>query len=247
MRWIIAALLASSMQAQDGQHEQRPGWPCVAGRAVDPSYLELSESTGGQLFLFQQGEMEHSSAVMMAPTSHPVTLYRAIGQLSGEKTFVFPVDSTVESMLVMASVQCRQSVAVFDPSGPEVPAAKATRNIDLQSGRIVQIDKPSFGQWKLRVAGNGLYVFSVMVKSKITMQVSDEDDQFRISTNGFKGSVTAYEIDGAGGRSEGAPRYRIAVEGMDELGLKVLRTNPVLFKAKKRLQLQATSRAIVAW
>jgi len=247
MRWIASAVLAMSLHAQDGQREQRPGWPCVAGRAVDPGYLDLSESTGGQLFLFQKGEMEHSAAVMLAPTSHPVTLYRAIGQLSGEKTFVFPVDSTVESMLVLASVQCRQSVAVFDPSGPEVPAAKATRNIDLQAGRIVQIDKPSFGPWKLRIAGSGLFVFSVMVKSKITMQVSDEDDQFRISTSGFKGSVTAYEIDAAGEKSEGVSRYRIAVEGMDELGLKVLRTNPVLFKVKKRLQLQATSRAIVAW
>lgn len=247
MRWIATAVLALSLHAQDGQREQRPGWPCVAGRAVDPSYLELSESTGGQLFLFQKGEMEHSAAVMLAPTSHPVTLYRAVGQLSGEKTFVFPVDSTVESMLVMASVQCRQSVAVFDPSGPEVPAGKAARNIDLQAGRIVQIDKPSFGSWKLRLSGSGLFVFSVMVKSRITMQVSDEDDQFRISTSGFKGSVTAYEMDAAGGKAESAPRYRIAVEGMDELGLTVLRTNPVLFKAKKRLQLQATGRAIVAW
>lgn len=247
MRWIAAALLAVALQAQDGQQQQRPGWPCVAGRAVDPTYLELSESTGGQLFLFQKGEMKHASAVMLAPSSHPVTLFRAVGQLSGERTFQFPVDSTVESMLVMASVQCRQSVAVFDPAGPEVPAAKATRNIDLQAGRIVQIDKPSFGPWKLRLSGSGLYVFSVMVKSKATVLVSDEDDQFRIRTAGFTGTVNAYEIDAAGEKSEGAARYRIAVEGTDELGFKMLRTNPVLFKAKKRLQLQATSRATVAW
>lgn len=247
MRWIAAGLLVLSLQAQDGQPQQREGWPCVAGRAVDSTYLDLSESTGGQLFLFQKGEMEHSSVVMMAPYSHPVTLFRAVGQLSGEKTFEFPVDSSVESMLILASVQCRKAVAVFDPAGPEVPAAKAARNVDLQAGRIVQIDKPSFGPWRLRLSGSGLFVFSVLVKSKITLHVSDEEDQFRVRTSGFKGSVTAYEMDAAGARTDGAVRYRIAVEGVDELGLKVLRMNPVLFKAKKRLQLQATSRAIVAW
>ena len=247
MRLTAAGLLAWSLFAQDGQRQQHAGWPCVAGQSVDPTYLELSESTGGQLFLFQKGEMEHASAVMLAPYSHPVTLFRAVGQLSGEKTFEFPVDSTVESMLVMASVQCRNSVAVFDPSGPEIPASKAARNIDLKAGRIVQIDKPSVGPWKLRLAGTGLYVFSVMVKSEATVSVSDEEDQFRIRTSGFVGQVNAYEMDAAGIKAEGAPRYRIAVEGKDELGFRVLRTNPVLFKVKKRIQLQATSRAIVAW
>ncbi len=240
MRWIAALLLVPPLAAQGAK-------PCVAGRAVDRTYLELSESTGGQLFLFQQGEMKESSAVMQAPNSHPVTLMRAVGQLSGEHTFEFPVDSTVESMLVMASVQCREAVVVYDPSGPEVPAAKAARNVDLQSGRILQIDKPRRGPWKIRLAGNGLFACSVMVKSKIAVHVSDEDEQFRIRTEGFKGTVTAYEVDASGLRSDGASRYRIAVEGVDELGFKVLRTNPVLFKAKKRLQLQATSRAIVAW
>lgn len=240
MRWIAALLLVLPLAGQGAQ-------PCVAGRAVDPTYLELSESTGGQLFLFQQGEMKQSAAVMQAPNSHPVTLMRAVGQLSGEHTFEFPVDSTIESMLVMASVQCRDTVAVFDPSGPEVPAAKAARNIDLQSGRIIQIDRPRRGPWKVRLAGNGLFIFSVLVQSKIAVHVSDEDEQFRIRTEGFKGTVTAYEVDASGLKSDGASRYRIAVEGVDELGYKVLRTNPVLFKAKKRLPLQATSRAIVAW
>jgi hypothetical protein len=247
MRWIAAQLLVLSLHAQDGQQQQRPGWPCVPGRAVDPTYLELSESTGGQLFLFQKGEMEHSSVVMMAPYSHPVTLLRAVGQVSGERTFDFPVDSSVESMLVMASVQCRKGVALYDPAGPEVVPAKATRNVDLQAGRIVQIDKPSFGPWRLRVSGSGMFVFSVMVKSKITVSVTEEDEQFRVRTAGFKGSVSMFEVDAAGTRAEGPDRYRIAVEGMDELGFKVLRTNPVLFKAKKRLQLQATNRAIVPW
>jgi hypothetical protein len=240
MRSIAALLLALPLAAQSSQ-------PCVAGRAVDRTYLELSESTGGQLFLFQQGEMKQAAAVMQAPNSHPVTLMRAVGQLSGEHTFEFPVDSTVRSMLVMASVQCRESVAVIDPSGSPLAAEKATRNVDLQSGRILQIDTPRRGPWKVRLSGNGLFIFSVLVQSKIAVHISDEDDRLRIRTEGFQGSVTAYEVDASGRRSDGASRYRIAVEGVDELGFKVLRTNPVLFAAKKRLQLQATSRTTVAW
>src|SRR5215468_1865719 len=104
MRWALFALPVICF-CQDGQRESRPGWPCVAGRAVDPSYIQISESTGGQLFLLQKNEVQHSSIIMMAPQTHPTTLYRAVGQLAGVREFEVPIDSTVKTLLLMASLQ----------------------------------------------------------------------------------------------------------------------------------------------
>src|ERR1051326_7646164 len=92
MRLMALLFAVLPLCAQDGQQSGRPGWPCVPGRAVDPAYLETSESTGGQLFLFQKGEVAQSGPVMSAGYSHPATVARAIGQLSGTRDIDFPVD-----------------------------------------------------------------------------------------------------------------------------------------------------------
>src|SRR5262245_54079307 len=112
-------------------------WACEPVRTLAPAYLALSESTGGPLFLFQQNEVHRSGAVVLSASTHPSTLYRAVGRMSGTRTFEFPVDSTVESMLVSASLECRESVRLLDPKLMESAGA------DLIAGRIVKLDRPS--------------------------------------------------------------------------------------------------------
>src|ERR1700690_1977978 len=97
--FVVAGLL----RAQDGQEASRPGWPCVAGRAVDPGYLDASDSTGGQLFLFQKNEGAQASLVVNASHTHAATILRAVGNLSGTRDFEFPVDSGIESLLLLVS------------------------------------------------------------------------------------------------------------------------------------------------
>src|ERR1041385_1196419 len=129
---VIGFLLTGVLFAQDPQQQgSRPGWPCVPGRAADPAYLETSESTGGQLFLFQKGEVEHASVVMSASFTHPSTVLRAFGHLSGTRYFDFPVDSTIESLLILASVQCRNAIAVSRPNGAEMTASNSAQSADL--------------------------------------------------------------------------------------------------------------------
>ena len=103
-------MIAGLLRAQDGQKASRPGWPCVPGRAVDPSYLEVSESTGGQLFLFQRSEIARTSVVVNASHTHPATVVRALGNLNGTRDFEFPVDSSIESLLFLVSLQCRETI-----------------------------------------------------------------------------------------------------------------------------------------
>jgi hypothetical protein len=165
---IVASFLCAGLLcAQQGQQGPRPGWPCVAGRAVDPAYVDISESTGGQLFLFQKGEVGQSAIVMSAPYSHPATLMRAVGTMAGTRDFEFLVDSSVESLLLMASLQCRNAILLSRPNGAELTAANSARSIDLQAGRIVQVDNPEPGRWRVRMTGTGLFVLSVLAKSGI--------------------------------------------------------------------------------
>ncbi len=166
---LIMALTAGWVAAQQGQQGSRPGWPCVAGRAVDSAYIDISESTGGQLFLFQKGEMGQSAIVMGAQFSHPATILRGVGILQGSRDFDFPVDSSVESILVLASLQCRNAILVSRPNGAELTAANSAKSVDLQAGKILQVDSPEAGMWRVRMTGTGLFVVSVLAKSALRL------------------------------------------------------------------------------
>ncbi len=171
-------LLACIGRAQSGQTGPRPEWPCVAGRAVDPAYLETSESTCGQIFLFQKNEIGKAGLFLTGDFSHPATLLRAVGSVSGARDWEFAIDSTVQSLLVLASIQCRTAIRVFRPNGSEMTAANAAQSVDLQAARAIQVDAPEPGKWKLRIEGMGVLIASIRAKSalKISGVQFFEDD-----------------------------------------------------------------------
>ncbi len=158
-------VLAGLLQAQDGQSGARPGWPCVPGRPVDPAFLDVTESTGGQLFLFQKNEVAQSALVGNASHTHPATVLRAVGNLNGTRDFEFPVDPGTASFLLLASLQCRNAILVYRPGGPELTDRNSALSVDLQAGRILRIDQPEAGPWRVRLAGRGLFVLSVLAKA----------------------------------------------------------------------------------
>lgn len=168
MRLLLLVAMAA-LQAQQGQDKSKPGWPCVPGRAVDPSYINISESTGGQLFLFQKNEVQHAALVMTASSSHPATVLRAIGTLSGTRDFEFPVDSRTQSLLFMVSLQCRNTIGVFRPAGSELTAANSAQSVELQAGKILRVDNPEPGPWRVRLVGTGLFVVSVLAKTDLSL------------------------------------------------------------------------------
>ncbi|MBZ5581633.1 MAG: hypothetical protein LAQ30_05400 [Acidobacteriia bacterium] len=160
---IIA--IAGLLDAQNGQSGAKPGWPCVPGRPVDPAYLDISESTGGQLFLFQKNEVAQSALVMNASHTHPVTVLRAIGNLNGTRDFEFPVDPGMASFLLLASLQCRNAILVYRPGGQELTGSNTALSVDLHAGRMLRIDQPEAGPWRVRLAGRGLFVLSVLARA----------------------------------------------------------------------------------
>ena len=251
MRVTIALLLACGLRVQTGQEGPKPEWPCIAGRSVDPAYLETSESTGGQIFLFQKNEIGQAGLFLTADFTHPATVVRAVGTLAGARDFEFAVDSTMQSLLVMVSLQCRKSIGVFRPSGTEMTAANSTQSVDLQAGRGLRIDQPEAGKWKLRLEGTGLFVVSVRAQSPVrlarvewssgtaTAYVAGEVANPKFQVIGPTGEPAAEAETMEASRNElristtpGVERFRVRMTGVDTSGWPIERVYPVLFRAR---------------
>jgi hypothetical protein len=119
---VLVACGSLLARAQDRQQSGgNPGWPCVA--AVDPSYVETAEGSGGRVLMFHPSELgaAGSAAVMAGPTDHDETVVRIVGRLEeGVHEFEVPIDSTIESVNFFVSLQCLQVVEIVGPSGDEL-------------------------------------------------------------------------------------------------------------------------------
>ena len=232
---IVLAIFGASLLAQTGQEGPRAGWPCVPGRAMDPAYLDISESTGGQLVLLQKGEAQHSGIVMSASQTHPATILRLVGNLNGTRDIEFPVDSTVESLLLLVSLQCRERVVAFRPSGAELTQRNASMLLELAAATMLRVDQPEPGQWKVRLSGSGLYVLAVLAKAAIALTSVRQPDGAGPVDFHLRGEVSgtaAQLVDATGAPVPAqAPRYRVLVTGQDAAGWTFQRMWPNLFRS----------------
>jgi hypothetical protein len=230
----------------------------VPGHAVDPSYLEVSESTGGELFLFQKSDLAQAGPALSASNTHPATILRAVGHLNANRSFEFPVDSTVESLLLVVSIQCRDKVVLSRPSGEEMTDRNSALNRELAAGKIVQVDHPEPGTWRVQLTGTGLFILSVRAISDLRIAGVAHDPvlavpqvvQFRMAGQPSRAGVQL--VDASAGRiselraadvsedgsyrasvTSQAERYRVVVTGEDRSAWPFQRVYPVLFRVRR--------------
>ena len=217
---------------------------------MDPAYLDVSESTGGQLLLFQKSDFAKAGPALAASYTHPATVVRLVGHLNGQRDVEFPVDSTIESFLLVSSVQCRSAVTVSRPSGTEATAANSAFSSDHTAGKVLQVDNPEPGEWKVRLRGTGLFVLTVQAKTRLRLTgLTVQDSQLQIRIAGEATGIALRVTDAAGVRLADLPapeqveegryrmpftppagRYRIVVSGEDQGRRPFVRTYPVLFR-----------------
>ena len=157
-------------QAPAGSSEQQPryqaGWPCTGKeRSFDPVYSKIAEATGGHLFLFDKSEVAGASALAIGDGKHPDAIVRASGKLESYVDIPIPVDAGIDSLFVMASLQCMQTIQLYDPQRSSV-TAEPDQDHWFRAGRIATIPRPMAGEWLLRLAGTGAY--SVAVQAHAT-------------------------------------------------------------------------------
>jgi hypothetical protein len=167
---LCAVVVAGTSAVAQQQPSTRPGWPCV-GRP-DPSLVQVSEASGGQVFLLDSSEIASSATVLLARDGLDETLRRVLGDLEpGDRTFEIEVDGSVTRVLFSVSLQCLQAMEIVRPSGTAVSSAESgVRWAQFQAGRLITVDDPEPGRWQVRVAGKGLVSVVVSARSALMLE-----------------------------------------------------------------------------
>jgi hypothetical protein len=102
-------------------------------------------------------------------------VFRATGTFpAGYRDYQFPVDSSVESLLLAISLQCSQAVSIYRPSGAELRTAEPGVDDNVyRSGRIVIQSRPETGVWRVRLAGAGIFSVVVQARSPISFHSAE--------------------------------------------------------------------------
>jgi len=226
-------------------------YPCVPRFRADRSYIHLAEASGGQILLLDPKEIANPAITRAYAAGANQTILRVSGNLgAGFQEFTAPVESGVRSLQFTIFAECVKSIAVASPSGAD------SEGTQLSSGRIVFVDAPETGMWRVKLAGTGY--FSVVAQAKggvglAPMQMSPpkpgvqqsviaflsgpfEQAEFRIvSRDGATLQVIPMrqaETEFRGMFTPPAEPFHIAVEGKDKQGLTFRRVNAPLFEAK---------------
>jgi hypothetical protein len=266
MRWCVlfAFAVAAFGQASDDQRPRYlPGWPCTGKeRSFDPVYAHTAEASGGHLFLFDKSEVSGFSKFAIGDLKHKQTVVRAAGKLDSYADIRIPVDQSIASLFVTVTLQCMQTVLIYDPTSVGVhPDEIGGEDNWFRAGRIAIIPKPQSGVWTVRLVGMGPYFVSVQAEAPSglhNVKVSTGRQEWSVSLNvdpslpdprfvlidaaGETVQTLALEPDAESlGRFRGTftpqvNNFRIAVESRDENGNTVRRVDPRLFEAKAEVR-----------
>jgi hypothetical protein len=182
---VVAAALTLRAQAPPQQPKYQPNWPCTGKeRTFDPTYLHAAEATGGQLFLFDRSELDGFTTIAIQGPKHPATVARSVGKLENFLDVRVPVDPSIESLYVSATVQCLQRVILWDPQIVEaLPQQMGGEDHVYRAVRISVIPKPTPGVWTIRLLGAGAYSLVVQAKTTLSLNANLDGQNITASTN----------------------------------------------------------------
>ena len=165
------AAWASPAHAQVQQPRYQPGWPCNG--TVDPAYISTAEATGGTVLLFAPSEITGLALTHTASERHSEVVLRAGARVDdGLHEFDIPVDSSIESAYFFVSLQCLQGISIVGPSGEEVRSdAPGVEFHAFEAIRLLTVQAPTRGMWKIRVAGRGF--LSVIVRARTDVRLAN--------------------------------------------------------------------------
>jgi hypothetical protein len=128
---------------------------------IDPSIVDITESSGGQLFFINQFEFGRVfDLVRPQLTGDFVTIQRSRGTVSPgtPREFRVPVDSTLTTAVFSVSVDVKGAITLLDPAGAVVDGSTPGVTVTtLSTGWIVTVVAPAPGLWTLSFTGSGTY------------------------------------------------------------------------------------------
>jgi hypothetical protein len=176
--------------AQGGQQQPATAQegPCVFARPVDPAYFETAESSGGQMYMLAPSEIGHMTELSnLDANGFRESIFRAGGDLNGEaREFVVPLDASVGRAAFVAFVECKESITITSPDGREAATGAFLANRELRAGRLLTVNAPAAGEWRVRLQGRGKFTLAVKAQTDLSLST--------LITRGVPGGETDYRV-----------------------------------------------------
>ena len=166
---VLAAATVRLAPAQTGQQQSRPFTPGSCGR-VDPTYIRTAELTGGQPMFLQPSEMAAAGHLMRSSVSSSSdALLYATAHLAGQKrSFAVPIDTTVKSVTFSLSFDAPGTkMTLQQPSGSAVVSGGGVGISEWTCGRIVTVNSPDKGVWRVELSGTGRFWLRAEANSEL--------------------------------------------------------------------------------
>ena len=149
----LAVLFAATISgAAESRTTQRSFGPGRCG-PIDPTYVRMTTETGGQLSILAPSEVAQMGAIIAETSrSDSATILSAGGTAAdGEGGFVVPVDTSVRRLTLSLMFDgTGGSAEIVRPDGEVVRAGADAGDAILNCGRILSVDAPAAGDWRVR-------------------------------------------------------------------------------------------------
>lgn len=165
---------------------------------IDPIYEEIARETGGQVVVVQNTEtaVANSYSLIEPELSGDLEPVLIKEETLGDTpiTTLFPVDSTMTSLVVTVNMDTKGDVRLYRPDASEVQADDPDATItELPNGRVITLSDPVTGNWQLSVDGLSGVTYSLTVSGNTPLRL------FRFGFVELKGKIAHegyFPIDG---------------------------------------------------
>ncbi len=192
---VVAGLVPAGAAAARATHSdkntsprQRRFGPGVCG-PVDPTYIQGATATGGQPFFLSTAEVAQSARIMSASHNTELLLWTSS---EGVKSYSVPIDPSVTRTSFSATFDnTGGTLTLISPDGGAVHQGDRIEDTILNCGRVVTVDAPAVGLWRVVVAPSGRFWLVGHAKTELSI-VSTEF----VAIGGRPGHEGLFKIQG---------------------------------------------------
>src|SRR5262245_59000003 len=169
--WAVLTLPLALGTGAAQQNTSRTFGPGRCG-PVDPVYIETATATGGQPFFLSPAEIAKSAHIMMESSApdDAMVLWASGTTADAGRGLTFPVDGSLKRLTISGTFDAKGgSFTITSPDGPVIP----TEETVINCGRVVSIDAPVAGVWRVTLAPSGRFWLVAHGRSELDLLSAD--------------------------------------------------------------------------
>jgi hypothetical protein len=155
---LLSALASLVALASKPRAPQSTVTPPAQLLRVDSSFFQMSAGSGGDFYFWSPGEFARSR-IEIPFGGEDLLLFH--GELNGSRCFEFPVDTLLSRLEVFVGAQELELADLARPDGSTPEDGDGARIQAFEHMRIVTLEHPACGTWRLDVRARGLACVTV--------------------------------------------------------------------------------------